>query len=148
MQNPIPNSHRTLAGAVNIASIFFPYTAPIVGFIVGFKLPFVRFHALKSLIEQIALTLIIGVLMIISISWSIYTATGYFQDGFDWNKIDWVQLVLKTIGFWLLIGLFQLLNTIQNLKDAYQAFNGLLPTGKRWTERLALKWNQSPRLPS
>lgn len=146
MESPSQNE-KLIAAGLNFAAIPFPYMGPLVGFAVGSKSKFVRFHALRSLIEQVALSLLIGFLMACSLGWTLYTLV---RDGFDIQKIDWTQQILKMLGFWLLFGLFGLLNALNSIFDGIQALNGKIPTSKKWSERLALKWSrfEAPALDS
>jgi uncharacterized membrane protein len=135
-----PSQHEKLiAAGLNFAAIPFPYMGPIIGYVVGSKSSFVRFHALRSLIEQLVLSLLIGFLMACSLGWTIYTL---LRDGFDLQKIDWTQQILKAVFFWLLFGLFGLLNTLNSILDGVQALQGRIPTSKKWSERLAMKWSR------
>jgi uncharacterized membrane protein len=135
--NVIESKDRQLATAVNVGAIFFPYLAPIVGIAAFGKSQFVRFHAYRCLIEQVVMTIAIGFLMLCSVSYSLY---GFYQQGFDFQKFDWVAFLIKSVVVWLLLGLFQVLNFINSVRDASEAFQGKVPSHPKWSERLAMKW--------
>lgn len=143
METPT-DKDKMIAAALNFAAIPFPYLGPIVGLVIGSKSRFVRFHAFRSLIEQVALSILIGFFMACSLGWTIYSIS---KSGFDFQKIDWTQQILKAVGFWLLFGLFGILNTINSILDGVQALSGKVPTSKKWSERLAMKWSRVESLP-
>lgn len=137
----VPHNERVLAAAVNVAAIFFPYAGPIVGYVVSSKMKFVRYHATRSLIEQIVATVIIGILLIASLLYSAYSIQHTMADGFDLRKIDWVTLLVKTVATWLLLGLWGIVNTVLNVRDALEALQGKVPIKPKWTEKRALRWS-------
>ena len=132
-------NERTLAAAVNVAAIFFPYVAPIVGLVVSAKMPFVRYHAARSLIEQLVSSVIIGLLMLASLIYSVWSIKNTMADGFDLSKIDWMTLLIKTAVTWVLLTIWGFINTILNVRDALEALQGKLPARPKWTDRKALK---------
>lgn len=145
---PIKEHDRLLAATVNVAAIFFPYAGPIVGAAVLGKSPYARYHALKSLIEQIVSTLVIGFLMLCSLSYSIYSLYHQMEGGFDWSKIDWVSLLIKSLVTYLLLALWELINIVLSIRDAIQAMHGKLPDRPKWAERKALALSGMNRLPA
>jgi uncharacterized membrane protein len=137
IQSIKPNDQEKLvAGGLNLIAIFLPFAGPIVGFAIGNKSPFVKFHALRCLIEQIVMSLFIGTLMVLSLSW---TAYNLYQTGFDFSKIDWGMVIGKTIVVWVLLGILNIMNFVNGVKDGLQAFSGKIPTKLKWTERIAAK---------
>lgn len=138
-------NERTIAGALNLASIPFPYLGPIVGLIMGHRSPYVRFHAVRSLIEQVILSAITFTLIVVSLVWSLASLA---QSGFDLQTIDWKTLILKTVAFWMLLGLFWVANLVNALQDAVDGFAGRYPRKFGWTTRLALKWSRCSAAPN
>ena len=132
-------SERTIAAAVNISAIFFPYMGPIVGALLAGQSKFVRFHAYRCLIEQIVSTLIIGTLAITSLAFTIYSLSKTMEGGFDWHKIDWQTIVIKSVITYLLLALWGVINTLLSVRDAIEALRGQLPAKPKWTERKAMK---------
>ncbi len=130
---------RTVAAAVNISAIFFPYLGPIVGSLIAGKSKFVKFHAYRCLIEQILSTLIIGALAITSLAFTIYSLSQTMQGGFDWHKIDWQTILIKSIVTYLLLALWGLINILLSVRDAIEALRGELPKRPKWSERKAMK---------
>lgn len=128
-----------MAATVNIAAIFFPYIAPIVGLVVSPKMPFVRYHAARSLIEQLLASIVIGILLLASLLYSAWSIKNTMADGFDISKIDWVTLLIKTAVTWVLMTIWGAINTILNVRDAIDALHGKLPTKPKWTDRKAFK---------
>lgn len=135
------DTERTMAGCLNLASIPFPYLGPIVGFVAGHRSPYVRFHALRSLLEQALLSFLTGLLIAISLIWSVVSL---FQTGLDWQQIDWKTLLIKTVAFWLLLGLFWLVNLINALRDAAECFAGRMPRRLGWAGRIARRMSGLP----
>ena len=132
-------SERTTAAAVNISAIFFPYLGPVIGAVLARNSKFVRFHAYRCLIEQIVSTLIIGTLAITSLAFTIYSLSKTMEGGFDWHKIDWQTIVIKSVITYLLLALWGVINTILSIRDAVEALRGQLPAKPKWTERKAMK---------
>ena len=132
-------SERTTAAAVNISAIFCPYLGPIVGAVLAGKSKFVRFHAYRCLIEQILSTLIIGILVIFSLAFTIYSLSNTMEGAFDWHKVDWQTIVIKSVVTYLLLALWGVINTILSIRDAIEALRGDLPRKPKWAERKAMK---------
>jgi len=109
-----------------------PYVGPAIGLALGSRSPYVRFHAYRSLAEQIVLSLLTACLVAASVGWSLYSLS---QSGFDLGKIDWIALVAKSLVVWLLLGLFGILNTLRNVLQGVQAFTGQRPQVRGWVAR-------------
>jgi hypothetical protein len=69
----------------------------------------------------------------------LWSAYNLYQNNFDLQRIDWAMLIGKTIVTWLLLGLLNILNFINGVRDGLQAFQGRIPEKMKWTERLAAK---------
>ena len=134
----ISQKDRTLAAGVNIAAIFFPYLGPIVGAVIGAKSPYVKFHAYRNLIQQVVATIIIGFLLVCSITYTIYTTYESQKTGIDLSKIDWVTAIVKASVTYLLILLWGFINLILSIRDASQALKGELPIRPKFTDRKAM----------
>ena len=137
----IKEHDKVLAAAVNISAIFFPYMGPIVGALVGVRSPYIRYHSYRNLIEQIVSTLIIGFLILCSLSYSIYRLYETQKGAFDLSKIEWIPLLVKATLTWLLLAAWGIINTFLSIRDALQALRGDLPKRPKWTERKAIKWS-------
>jgi uncharacterized membrane protein len=143
--NPIlaKEQERNLAAILNFASIVAPYMAPILGLILGRHSSFVRFHAIRNLMEQVVASVLVAALIVVSLGTTLYSlsTSGAFANGFDLSKIDIWQLILKSLVVWLALGAWSLWNTINSILDGLQAMRGELPSRPRWTERLAARWS-------
>ncbi|HLO99408.1 MAG TPA: hypothetical protein VK171_12505, partial [Fimbriimonas sp.] len=126
MINQFTPKERNLASLVHIAAIFMPFLGPIIGYFISSS-KYVKFHALKAIVEQVITSLIIGFLMICSLSYSIYTFYQSQSGGFDLSKIDWVAMLVKAAITWVLLAIWNLINIALSLKDAAQANRGQLP---------------------
>ena len=135
---PYTANERLAGAAVNLASIPFPWTAPAIGLVVSGRSKFVRFQAIRSLIEQVASIVVIGSVTVASI---VYSVVDFANKNFDFSKIDWKVVILKSVAIWIGLGLFALWNLINALRDAWQAWNGDMPKKMKWSERLAAKWS-------
>ncbi len=135
---PYTSNERLAGAAVNLASIPFPWTAPAIGLVVAGKSKFVRFQAIRSLIEQLASIIVIGSVTIASI---VYSVVDFANKNFDFSKIDWKMVILKSVAIWIGLGLFAIWNFVNALRDAWQAWNGDVPKKMKWSERLAAKWS-------
>ncbi|MCC7434549.1 MAG: hypothetical protein IT363_07675 [Methanoregulaceae archaeon] len=131
----IGESDRKLGGLVHLAAIPAPFWGPAVALILFGRRPFVRYQAYKALIEQLVAIAVTITIFAISIGLTIYQFT---QNGFDLSKIDWVQVIIKSLIVWLLLALFNLWNVINAIRDASTAYRGIIPAKPKWTERVAL----------
>lgn len=118
-----------------------PFMGPIIGFLISSS-KYVKYHALKAIVEQIITSLIIGTLMICSLSYSIYTLYQSQSGGFDLSKIDWVAMLVKAAITWVLFAIWNLINIVLSLKDAAAANRGQLPTKPKFAERKAITWSK------
>lgn len=144
--NPLTTKERNLASGVHLAAIFFPFMGPIIGYAISSS-KYVKYHALKAIVEQVITSIIIGILMIASLSYSIYTLYQSQKDGFDLAKIDWVTMLIKGAITWVLFAIWNLINIVLSLKDAAAANRGQLPIKPKFAERLALKWSKANSQP-
>jgi uncharacterized membrane protein len=141
MEQPT-QQERTLAGGVHIASIFFPWLAPIVGIVVAGKSKFIRYHAVLALTEQVILTLTIGLIMIASLSHSIYNLYQQYQEGFkDFNI--W-PILIKSVAIWVGFAIFGLWNSILSIFQGIRAFKGNWG-GKGLSSRISRKLLKVPK---
>ncbi len=137
-------SESTLAAGVNLAAIPFPYIGPIVGGIIGAKSKYIKFHAYRAIIEQVASTVLTGILIAISLGYTVYKSVNdgvVDSSGLHLDKIDWVALLIKSAATWVLFALWGIWNTVNSVLDALQAFRGVIPERPKWSERLAMKWS-------
>ena len=140
----IPKKDQGLAMVMNLASIPLPYVAPIAGLIIGAKSPYAKFHSYRMLIEQVIGTIIAGILIACSLSYSLWKMKedGVLDsNGLHLEKIGWVGIIVKSALTWVLFALWGLWNTLNALKDAMEAGRGYVPPKPRWSERLAMKWS-------
>ncbi len=135
---PYTANERLAGAAVNLASIPFPWTAPLVGLAVSGRSQFVRFQAIRSLIEQLASIILIGTVTVCSV---VYSVVDFANKNFDFSQIDWKAVILKSVAIWIGLGLFAVWNFVNALRDAWQAWNGDMPKRLKWSERLAAKWS-------
>lgn len=140
----IPKKDQGLAMLVNLASIPFPYAAPIVGSFVGARSPYIKFHAFRVLIEQVLGSIVAGILIACSLAYSLWKLKNdgvLDSTGLHTERIDWVGILVKSVLTWVLFALWGVWNTFNSLKDAMEAGRGYVPTKPRWSERLAMKWS-------
>lgn len=136
------SQERTLAGGLNIAAIFLPYLGPIGGLTLSDGSKFVKFNAYRCLLEQVVRTILIGLIVVASLSYSIYSMVqaGVFDNGLDLSKIDWVTLIIKSAITWIAFAIWGIWNTISSVRDALQAFAGRMPDRMRRIDRIAARW--------
>lgn len=132
-------TERTLGAAVCLAAIPFPYVGPIVGLALQGRSPYVRYHALRCLLEQVLATAVLAVLMAVSVSYSIHALvqSGVFENGIQWGKIDWLGILLKSVATWVLLALWNVWNVANSVRDAMGAYAGKPITARKWAERKA-----------
>lgn len=119
---PVQQHEKSLACVMHVASIPFPWMAPIIGLIVSGNLPFVKHHSWRALKGQIITVAIIGTVTIASLSYSIYNLYQDYLNGFkDFNI--WPILVKSAI-MWIGLFLFGLWNTVSSVIDALRALRG------------------------
>lgn len=107
---------------MHIASIPFPWMAPLVGLLIGKGQPFLRHHSWKALKGQIITGLIVLTVTAASLSHSLYSLYQQYQEGFrDFNL--W-SVVVKSIAVWVGLFLFGLWNTVASVLDAKKALIG------------------------
>ena len=136
------SQERVLAGGLNVAAIFLPCLGPIAGLALSDGSKFVKFNAYRCLVEQIVRTVLIGLIVLASLSYSMYSMVrdGVFDNGFDLSKIDWVAIIVKSAVTWIAFAVWGIWNTIGSIKDALQAFSGRMPQRMGWVNRRAAKW--------
>ena len=134
----ISERDKVFAAAVNVSAIFFPYAGPLVGAILGAKMPYVKYYAFKSLIEELVATLVIGFLLILSVLYSIWSVRHAFEGGFEWSKVNWIGIILKSVVTWLLLSLWGLVNIGLSVHHALRALRGYVPIKPKWTDRQAM----------
>lgn len=123
-RNPKPTD-RHLATGVHIASIFAPFLAPAVAWVLWSKNGFVVAHAKKALFEAIGLKIFLCVFGIVSISYSIWNLIQQSQNGFKDFSI--LPILLKFLAVWLFVTLLGIWNTVMSLRQAHRAYQGQLP---------------------
>lgn len=128
-----PESESRLAATMHIFSIFAPWTAPLVGLIVSGNKPYLRFHSLSSFISQIITAVILGTVALISLAHTAYTLYGAWQSG----EINWWNVILKSVGVWLALALFGLINTILSIIRAKSALSGRDIGGRMPSDKIA-----------
>lgn len=117
---------RQVAAAGHIASIFFPYLAPLVVFFVyRNQSRFVKAHALQAFFESLILSVVIFVLGAISLIFTLVKVWELVQtrgESFSWDLV-WTALI-KAAFTWIALGLVSLWYTIASVLQAVQALNG------------------------
>jgi len=119
---PVQQHEKSLACAMHVASIPFPWMAPIIGILVSGSLPFVKHHSWRALKGQLITVAIIGTVTVASLSYSIYNLYQDYQNGFkDFNI--W-PILIKSVVMWVGLFLFGLWNTVSSIIDALRALRG------------------------
>lgn len=126
---PVQQHEKSLACAMHIASIPFPWMAPIVGILVSRNLPFVKHHSWRALKGQLITAAIIGTVTIASLSYSIYNLYQDYQNGF--KDFDIWSILIKSVVMWVGFFLFGLWNTVASVIDALRALRGEWCTRKK-----------------
>ena len=111
-----------VAAAVHGSAIFFPFMGPAIGLVLGGSSRYVRYHALNSLLGQVALIVLTLTIGLASISHTIWTAWQAYQAG--GMQIDWVALLVKSVGVWLAIFLFGVINTVGEFLQIFSSLRG------------------------
>lgn len=124
-----PNE-RSVAAATHLAAIPFPYIGPLVALIVaGPKSPFVRRHAIRSLVETVFLTiaLFIGAATMFCIFTlpTLLEALRTAGQSLTWG--DLFQALLRAVAVWIVIAIIGLVATLNNVRQALRAYRGQLP---------------------
>lgn len=118
---------RRLASLMHVATIFFPLMAPVVGFAISGKNPFLRAHAVRSLKETLVLQLLIFTGMAISFAYSAINLYHHYQEG--WKNFEIWPILIKTVVVWGILGIIELINIALALRWAKLASNGTWPKG-------------------
>lgn len=142
------DSERQRAALVHIAAIFMPYAGPIAGLVLAGSSGYVRFHAFRSLIGQVVTTLLTGTVVLISLGHTLFTLWNAYQAG---NlQIDWLMVIAKSLGVWLGLSLFALINTIGSIRSAHAAWTREDWGGRNPVDRMArrISRGRQPRLPA
>jgi uncharacterized membrane protein len=127
-------NERTTAALVHVGAIFVPMWVPLIAYLVTRKdREFVAAHARQSLVETLVLNVLIGIAMVASFCFTLWTAYNLYQSGLenvDWWDVTWRALL--RIGFWwLVMGVLWLINTVVSVRQALQAHRGEWPRSVR-----------------
>ncbi len=118
----VEQKDRYLAIAAHATSVFFPVIGPLVTLILGRKSLYGRFHAWRALIGDLKLIVCTVLITIISVGHSIYMAIQNFQSGIGtgsvWQLI--LNMLIKGVIIWLILGAFELVNTVSSIMEALQ----------------------------
>ena len=122
--NLVVNSHdRFLAIAAHGTSVFFPIFGPLVTLLLSKKSLYGRFHAWRALIGDLKLVAITVIIVAISIGHSIVMLIENYKSGAltgdPWQLV--LNFLIKSLIVWLILGAFQLVNTISSVLEALQA---------------------------
>lgn len=131
-------NERNRAALVCLASIPAPFMGPLWGLITSGGRPFVRFHAIRCLLQEVFASLIIGTLMALSLAYTLYS---FYQKGFDLSEINWWAVIIKSLVTWALLGLWAVVNFVMSIRDALQALDGQMPTKLGVSGRIAARWS-------
>jgi len=119
---PSTPTERTFAAGMHIATIFFPIIAPVVVLIGGRSSAFVTAHAKRSLTETLVVQGVLLIMGAISLTYSLVTLYGQYQN--DWKDFSITAIILKAVVAWAIVGLLEVVNTIQALRMALRAYRG------------------------
>lgn len=134
---PVKQHEKSLACVMHLASIPFPWLAPIIGILVSGEMPFVKHHSWRALRGQIISVLIIGTVTAISLGFSIYNLYQQYQEGF--KDFDIWAVVIKSVVVWAGLFLFGLWNTVASIIEAMRALKG------DWIKKREIAANQNVR---
>lgn len=127
-------NERLVALCINLSAIPAPYVAPLIGCLLAPRSSFVRFFALRLILDEIVVTLVSLILVLTSSCWSLISLV---RSGFDLAHLDWQLLVIKAVAFWTILQLLALANTIAAVCGAFQAATGQIPKRHIGLSRLA-----------
>lgn len=133
---PPTREERLLACLICLSAIPFPYAGPLVGWIVGRRSPYVRYHAIAMALEEAALTAGSILLILASLCW---TVVSLIRTGLDLEHIDWKFMLIKAAAFWLILQALALGNTLAAVVSAVRAYRGRLPRRKGALKRLSAR---------
>lgn len=120
---------RTLAAASHLAAIPFPLAGPLVTLVVAGGSAFVRRHAWRSLLDSILLSvaLFVGVV----IAFCVFTLPTLLEavrtSGASLTWADLWGALIRALAVWIVLAVIGLINTLHNIKQALQAWNGQAP---------------------
>ncbi|MBX7133415.1 MAG: DUF4870 domain-containing protein [Fimbriimonadaceae bacterium] len=117
---------RLVASAGHIASIFFPYLAPlVVYFLYRNQSRFVRVHALQAFFEALILGVVLFVIGAISLAFTLVKVWELVQtrgESFSWDLV-WAAL-LKVTFTWVAVAVVSLWYTFSSMMQAIEAVHG------------------------
>lgn len=149
MKAPLPSpapSERTLAAAVHVLSLFFPFLAPLIGYAIFRKrAQFIEAHALSALIDEVVLKILFVVGGAFSLIVTITRVVKHVQENgltVSWDVI-W-PIVLKMGITWLAVAILGLYLLVKTLLDAFSAYRGAWPKGMIGA-KLAMRASNSSR---
>lgn len=137
----VAKNDRLLAVGAHASSVFFPIFGPLVALLLSKSSLYGRYHSWRALIgdlKLIALTLFIAA---ISLGHTIFTAFQTYQSGIE-NANFWqilTNILIKGIAIWLIIGAFQLVNTISSIAEAIKTLQSDHWLVRNNTDRLSAK---------
>jgi uncharacterized membrane protein len=120
------SSERHLAAGCHVASIFFPFIAPLIVYFVSRRASrFVAVHALQAFFEALVLNIVLIIAGGISLAFTIAKVWELVQtngQSFTWDLI-WTAL-LKAAATWLILGVVSFVYTVLSVVQGWQAFHG------------------------
>lgn len=130
---------RRLAATVHVASIFFPFLAPVIGWAAFRKRrPYVECHSISALLDELVLKLLFLLVGIASLTMTIINVTNHIQKNgltFSWDLV--FAAIIKMAVLWAVFSLVGLVVTIRSVMQAISAYNGHLPKS-RIAKRIAM----------
>lgn len=127
---------RTIAALISLSAIPFPYAGPLVGYLVSADSPYARYHAIRVVLDEVALTVLSFLLIAASLTWSVVSL---LRTGLEIEHIDWKFMLLKAAAFWLILQGLALMNTLTAIFAAVQAALGKHPRRLRGLKRVAAR---------
>lgn len=134
---------RVRAALPHFVSIPFPVFGPLMSaFILGEAGRYEGFRAALQDLKVFLITFSIGAL---SLTWSVISLWNTISTG---GQIDWVQVIVKSVGVWLALALFGVWNTVSSVLEGVKILRTGSALPKSKIDRTAWRLSGQRALPT